>query len=166
MGRLVGITAAHNAVRAAVQTTPPLSPLTWSDTLAQYAQQWADNQAMTSCSAPHHRSGQELQAIGYGENLAAFTSSFGQSTAQQAVDGWAAEKMCWTFGTIAGTEMCNTSCYQKLNSDGCGHYTAIVWRQTTQVGCGVATCKSSFGNEDIWICNYAPAGNFIGRAPY
>jgi len=166
MGRLVGITAAHNQVRAEVQTSPALPPLVWSDEIAQYAQQWADSLAMTSCSSPHHRSSQELQVKGYGENLAAFASSFGQSTAQQAVDGWAAEKMCWTYGTILGTEMCNTTCYAQLHSDGCGHYTQIVWRKSTQLGCGVATCQTGFGNEDIWICNYAPAGNYVGQAPY
>jgi pathogenesis-related protein 1 len=166
MGRLVGMTAAHNAVRAAVMTTPALQPLVWSDKLAQYAQQWADNLAMTSCSSPHHRSQQDLQSVGYGENLAAFTSSFGMSTAQQAVDGWGGEKSCYTFGTFMVTDKCDTTCYTNMHSDGCGHYTQIVWRKSTQVGCGVATCKAGFGNEDIWICNYAPAGNYVGQNPY
>jgi pathogenesis-related protein 1 len=166
MGRLVGMTAAHNAVRAAVMTTPPLQPMVWSDKLAQYAQQWTDTLAMTSCSSPHHRSQQDLESVGYGENLAAFTSSFGQSTAQQAVDGWAGEKTCWTYGAFMLTDKCDTTCYQNMHSDGCGHYTQIVWRGSMQVGCGVSTCMSGFGNEDIWICNYAPAGNYVGQTPY
>lgn len=166
-GRLAGITAAHNAVRAAVQTTPPLPPLVWSDKLAQYAQQWADNQAMTSCGSPHHRTSQELQAVGYGENLAAFGSNrTPASTEDQAVQGWADEKMCYTFGTFFGTERCDMACYARLNSDGCGHYTQIVWRKSTQLGCGVATCKNGAFNTDIWICNFAPAGNYVGQAPY
>jgi pathogenesis-related protein 1 len=166
MGRLVGITAAHNVVRAAVQTMPPLAPLVWSDTLAAYAQQWADSLAMTSCASPHHRTEQELQQKGYGENLAAFSSTRGSSTAQQAVDGWASEKMCWTFGTFFGTEKCDMSCYAMLNSDGCGHYTQIVWRKSTQLGCGVASCMNGQFKTDIWICNYAPPGNYVGQNPY
>jgi pathogenesis-related protein 1 len=170
-GRLVGMTAAHNAVRAKVSTQPPLPPLTWSSTLAEYAQQWATQLASSpsTCAAPMHRSGAELQAKDYGENLAAF-SGRGQvgnvSTAQQAVDGWAAEVACWTYGTIQGTEQCNMSCYENLSSDGCGHYTQIVWRTSMELGCGVATCQNGQYTEDIWICNYAPAGNIIGKAPY
>jgi pathogenesis-related protein 1 len=170
-GRLVGMTAAHNAVRAMVSTQPALPPLTWSSTLAEYAQQWATELASnpSTCSAPMHRSGAELQAKNYGENLAAF-SGRGQagnvSTAQQAVDGWASEVACWTYGSIQGTEKCNMTCSTNLSSDGCGHYTQIVWRKSMEVGCGVATCQSGQYTEDIWICNYSPAGNIIGMAPY
>ena len=168
-GRLAGITAAHNAVRAAVNTTPPLPLLVWSPTIADYAQQWATTLATSMCAQPQHRSGAELAAKDYGENLAVFGSGGllqSASTAQQAVNAWAAEEACWTFGTIQGTEKCDIACYTNLNSDGCGHYTQVVWRTSTQLGCGVASCKNGTTSEDIWICNYAPAGNFIGRAPY
>jgi pathogenesis-related protein 1 len=166
-GRLVGITADHNAVRAAVQTTPAEPPLVWSSTLAQYAQDWADQLAQTSCANPHHRPYKDLESVGYGENLAAFSSTFGTpSSAADAVQGWAAESKCWTYGTIAGTEQCNVACYSALNSDGCGHYTQIVWRKSTQVGCGVASCQNGNFTTDIWICNYAPPGNYMGQAPY
>jgi hypothetical protein len=167
MGRLAGITAAHNAVRAAVQAMPPLPPLTWSPTLAAYAQAWADSLAQTSCASPHHRTSQELQAKGYGENLAAFSSTQTPSSNEsQAVKGWADEKMCYTFGTFFGTERCDMACYARLNSDGCGHYTQIVWRKSTELGCGVASCKNGGFNTDIWICNFAPAGNYVGQNPY
>jgi pathogenesis-related protein 1 len=173
MGRLVGVTAAHNAVRAKVMTTPPLAQLTWSPTLAAYAQQWADSQAMSVCSKAQHRSGQELQQKGYGENLAKFGSSRSPaSDAAKAVNAWASEVACWTYGSISapgfggGTEKCDTNCYMQLQSDGCGHYTAIVWRNTTEVGCGVATCNEGGIAWDIWFCNYAPAGNVVGQKPY
>jgi hypothetical protein len=168
-GRLVGMTAAHNAVRAMVTTTPPLAPLTWSTTIAAYAQQWADSLAATSCASPHHRTEQELSQVGYGENLAAFSmgGSFSSpSTSQDAVNGWAAEVACWTYGAIGTTEQCDPTCYQNLNSDGCGHYTQIVWRNSMQLGCGVASCNQGSFTTDIWICNYAPAGNYEGQAPY
>ena len=173
-GRLAGITAAHNAVRAAVKTQPPLPPLVWSQEIADYAQQWATTLATSMCAQPQHRSGADLLAKGYGENLAAFSAggaprggmAGNASTAQQAVNAWAAEIACWTYGTVLGTETCNTACYTNLHSDGCGHYTQVVWRGSTKLGCGVGTCKNGALTEDIWICNYAPAGNIIGRAPY
>ena len=172
-GRLEGITAAHNAVRAMVSTQPPLPDLTWSPTLAAYAQAWATQLASSpsTCAAPVHRSSSDLQAKDYGENLAAFSGS-GRgvsgdvSTAQQAVSGWASEVSCWTYGTILGTEQCNMTCSSNLHSDGCGHYTQIVWRKSLLLGCGVATCMNGQATEDIWICNYSPAGNVVGQAPY
>ncbi|HVZ35235.1 MAG TPA: CAP domain-containing protein, partial [Polyangiaceae bacterium] len=118
-GRLAGITAAHNAVRAQAPANPPLPELTWSPEIAAYAQEWADTLAMTACTSPHHRSSAELQQKGYGENLAVMgVASFGGastgSTAQQAVMSWASEVSCWTYGTILGTEKCDTSCYTAL----------------------------------------------------
>jgi uncharacterized protein YkwD len=170
-GRLVGITAAHNAVRAMVSTQSPLPSYTWSPTIAAYAQQWATELASnpSTCAQPMHRSGTELRMMNYGENLAAF---FGQgpsgsvSTAQQAVNGWASEVACWTYGTFMGTDKCDMTCTTKLFSDGCGHYTQIVWRKSVELGCGVASCQTAQGPADIWICNYGPAGNIVGQSPY
>jgi pathogenesis-related protein 1 len=170
-GRMVGMTAAHNAVRAMVQTTPPLPPMTWSPTLAAYAQEWADNLAKTQCDRPMHRSSQDLQSKRYGENLAAAAGvPAPMTTAKWAVDGWAGEVACWTYGTsgagLGGTEKCDVDCYTKMRSDGCGHYTQIIWRNSTEVGCGVSTCQAGGATWDIWICNYAPPGNVVGQKPY
>ena len=173
-GRMVGMTAAHNAVREMVKTTPMLADMVWDSEVAAYAQQWTDSLAMMHCDAPMHRSGSDLQKKGYGENLAAF-GGFGapNSTSKQAVAGWAGEVACWTYGTISyppqimGTEKCDMTCYKNMNSDGCGHYTQVVWRSSTKLGCGVSTCTTSQGAQtDIWICNYSPAGNYAGMAPY
>jgi uncharacterized protein YecE (DUF72 family) len=173
-GRLAGITAAHNRVRAMVQTNSPLPPLQWSPTIAAYAQQWADMLASAGCTSAMHRSGAELSQKGYGENLAVVGgfsfggSGAGTSSAEQAVKGWADEVQCWTYGTIggfgrAGTEQCDQTCYVNMHSDGCGHYTQIVWRSTRELGCGVASCNSGFGSTDVWICNYSPAATSWAR---
>jgi pathogenesis-related protein 1 len=174
-GRLVGMTAAHNAVREKVMTSPMIPDMVWSAELAKYAQEWTDTLAgsQATCDQPMHRSGSDLQKKGYGENLAFFSGvPSANSTAAQATNAWAAEVACWTYGTLSGlgvtgTEKCDTKCYTDMHSDGCGHYTQVVWRKSTQVGCGVSTCKTSRGLQaDIWICNYNPAGNFVGMAPY
>jgi pathogenesis-related protein 1 len=82
------------------------------------------------------------------------------------VAGWVAEEACWDFGTIRGSERCDADCAQSLNSNGCGHYTQVVWRNTQRVGCGYSTCQSQGYTFEIWVCNYDPPGNFIGQTPY
>ena len=43
-----------------------------------------------------------------------------------------------------------------------GHYTAMVWHNTSEVGCGTAS-----GTQiEILVCRYNPPGNFIGRHPF
>jgi hypothetical protein len=44
----------------------------------------------------------------------------------------------------------------------CGHYTQVVWRSTHLVGCGMVSC----GGSEVWVCNYSPAGNYVGERPY
>jgi len=46
----------------------------------------------------------------------------------------------------------------------CGHYTQVVWRSTTTVGCAMAVCKDS--QEQIWVCQYQKPGNWVGQKPY
>jgi hypothetical protein len=36
-----------------------------------------------------------------------------------------------------------------------GHFTQVVWRATTHVGCGTASCTGLV----LWVCNYDPPGN-------
>ena len=40
-----------------------------------------------------------------------------------------------------------------------GHFTQIVWKSTTQIGCGRATCNINGQMGTHWVCRYAPAGN-------
>ncbi len=47
----------------------------------------------------------------------------------------------------------------------CGHYTQVVWRNTTKVGCAVYTCAGLQYGATV-VCNYGPGGNTSGRRPY
>ncbi|WP_343074945.1 CAP domain-containing protein [sulfur-oxidizing endosymbiont of Gigantopelta aegis] len=38
----------------------------------------------------------------------------------------------------------------------CGHYTQVIWHTTQQLGCAAIACKDK---SQIWLCEYAPAGN-------
>jgi hypothetical protein len=38
----------------------------------------------------------------------------------------------------------------------------MVWRNTTQVGCGIG----NNGRTDFLVCWYSPQGNYVGQVPY
>ena len=70
--------------------------------------------------------------------------------AQNVVDSWGSEMKNYDYA--------GNSCHGV-----CGHYTQVVWKSTTEVGCGTAVC----GNKaQIWVCRYAPSGNMAGQRPY
>ena len=132
------ITAHHNKVRADVG----VEPLQWSTELAANAQQWAEQLAISGCQMKHRSPNR------YGENL--FQGTFGAYVAVDAAKAWETEKKDYDGGVLT-----------ESNWGRAGHYTQIVWHQTTRLGCGQAICKSTL----IVACNYEPAGNVIGRSP-
>jgi len=141
---------AHNQVRANAQPapSPALRPLNWSGDAAATAQAWAKG-----CTFSHNPNLGDL-----GENLAAFYP-VGSGTPEGVVQGWAAEAQNYDYAT----DTCGSAC---------GHYTQLVWRATTAVGCARATCtaaSSPFANGqswDLWVCDYDPGGNILGQKPY
>lgn len=137
-GALNGITAAHNRWREPLG----LPPLKWSEHLAAQAQVWADNLQQQGCRRLRHD-----PKAHYGENLAAGT----HLTATGAVRLWTDEAAYYD----ARSNTCMTG-------QVCGHYTQVVWRDTQQLGCGVAYCQQFA----VWVCRYNPPGNVIGRRPY
>jgi pathogenesis-related protein 1 len=149
---LVGITDAHNAIRAMVQTATPLPALVWSDSLEATAKAYGmmcintdGNQIMDHNA---NRTQGHEQEFGYvGENIYA---SGGTATGQAAVTSWAQEKANYHYpdGYSAQT----------------GHYTQIVWRTTRAVGCALVNCPN-IGYSSTVICDYGPGGN-SGGAPY
>jgi len=118
-----GILEEHNKYRC-MHGVPPLS---WSAALAQQAQQWADQQGgkMVHSHAP-----------GVGENL--YWSS-GTPSPAAAVKSWYDEISLTDNGEVSAFSM------------GTGHYTQVVWRSTTEVGCGQS--------QGLLVCNYKPPGN-------
>ncbi|SMC22364.1 Cysteine-rich secretory protein family protein [Andreprevotia lacus DSM 23236] len=147
--------ARHNAVRAGENAGLP--NMAWSDGLAAVAQRWADNLAATnSCDLQHSGSNSSFEGHGVGENLfGGWVSPGGPGyfwTPTQVVDSWANEKPDYSFVT--------KSC---ASGKVCGHYTQVVWKSSTTLGCGRAKCGSS---KEVWVCNYSPPGNYAGQNPY
>jgi len=154
---LMGITAAHNAVRAMVDTSGisagPLPPMVWDPALATLATNWTSQCKDTDGDGlvDHSSQASRTNAAGYayvGENV--FASGGTNASAQAAVNAWASEKSNFTYPNgCAGT---------------CGHYTQVVWRTSTHVGCANVNCTGLQYKGTI-LCNYGPGGN-SGGAPY
>jgi uncharacterized protein YkwD len=130
------ILEAHNAIRSRLN----LPPLVWSAKLAAIAQEWAEGLASRREFA-HRPKGS------YGENLFEMTGA--RASPDRVVEEWASEARDYDYARNACRGVC-------------GHYTQIVWRDTRELGCG----RAVRGAREVWVCNYSPPGNRIGRRPY
>ena len=58
----------------------------------------------------------------------------------------------------------NYSTGKSKNGGVIGHFTQVVWKSTTLIGCAVATgTYLAYQNSYYVCCNYFPAGNYIGE---
>jgi uncharacterized protein YkwD len=138
------VLATQNAERAALG----IAPLAWSDALAADAAVWARHLADTG-SWGH---ADAVTRKGEGENL--WEGTAGAFDPAEMVGGWAGEKRYYHYGPFPDGGL----------SDGqpIGHYTQMIWRNTTDVGCALATGHG----KDVLVCRYAPMGNIVGQTPY
>lgn len=114
-----------------------VAPLKWDCALATTAQRHADK-----CVYEHSKDSE------YGENIAA-----GYSSPTAAITAWADERTLYNFQDGGFSE-------------GTGHFTQMVWKDTTTVGAGIALCTSIISpsvEEYYLVANYAPAGNVQGE---
>ena len=150
---LAGTLAAHNAVRTAVATPDPLPPLHWSAELAETARRWGarciDDEPPAGL-IDHNPDRADGHPWRVGENIYASTR---RPRADAAVASWAQEARHYDHAA--------NRC---ARGRACGHYTQVVWRGTTLVGCARADCPAHAYRHAI-VCDYAPAGN-NGRRPY
>jgi len=155
----------HNYWRGLLYST---NQLTWSSTLASSAQTWANTLA-SECDMYHS---------GPGENI---HESTGSTTWTNAIDSWASERSCYqhtaAFGCscvkqsagCAASNPCGVA-YDCGEGHQCwvnfiGHYTQVVWKNTAQVGCGYAYNPSCY-YKHVYVCQYSPAGNYLGQWVY
>jgi hypothetical protein len=135
--------AAQNKYRAELGETA----LVWSGKLAAGAQSWAGHLA-TEVHAMRHSG-----AIATGENIATWPA--GHATLTRFVEIWGAEKRYFVDASFPGVS--RTGDWQAV-----AHYSQLVWRKTTEVGCGFATG----GGQDYLVCQYNPMGNFDGEKAF
>jgi pathogenesis-related protein 1 len=144
---------AHNRWRKTVGAPA----IAYSTELAASAQEWANHlQHSNQCKMQHSKPNGQ-----YGENLywaSAIEWSNGKRELQQVspkmvVDSWGSEVSDYNY-------MSNNCIKGKM----CGHYTQVIWKSTTTVGCAIAVCEDS--REQVWVCQYQPPGNWVGQKPY
>jgi len=150
------ILKAHNQARK----VEGVSGLAWSDSLAEYAQEWANSLKSNNNCALEHRPSSGAFKQKYGENLfylGPVKWSNGKTTPQklsekEVVKKWVGEKANYD----PSSNKCNAGSV-------CSHYTQVVWGKSTQFGCAVAACSNQ---SQVVVCNYNPAGNIAGQRPF
>ena len=136
----------HNKVRAQVG----VGKLTWSSSLSNYAQSWANEIADKKCKMKHSECRDETGRV-LGENIFWGSSSKFYGTLD-ASKSWYREKADYNGKPIG-----------ENRGKMVGHYTQMVWKYTREVGAGVAYCP---GGGIIVVASYHPAGNIVGSVPY
>jgi uncharacterized protein YkwD len=134
----------HNAVRAALG----LPPVTWDNELAWHAQVWA-NQLVAESGLRHSP---HVGRPGEGENLSRIDG--GHTSATALFSGWADEGAQYRLAPLDCSDVSRVTV--------AGHYTQLMWRNTTRLGCAVAYSPRS----QALVCRYAPPGNICGQTPY
>ena len=139
--------AAHNRERSAAGITP----LHWNAELAAGAADWAAELARTN--AFEHSADTATDGEPLGENL--FMGTRGHYAPEAMVGMWIDEKAQFKPGLFPNNS--RTGALEDV-----GHYTQLMWRETTQVGCAVAPGRS----DEFLVCRYAQAGNVEGQRPF
>jgi hypothetical protein len=145
------ILAVHNSERAAVG----VPPLVWSDSLAAGAQAWAEHVSQTGVVGHSTCCGAFRD---YGENIAGFYWDQGPTAPGTGTSLFVDEKKNYHGQPVEETGGAPDATY--------GHYTQMVWRSTTQVGCGTAPPGAGGLPYSILVCRYIPPGNIFGQVPY
>ena len=144
------ILAVHNDLRRQVG----VDGLRWSTTLATNAQAWADTLIEQNLRIHHSPAASQGTADDIGENITEYQATSGGAyrTPARALQGWVAEGQYYDYET------------NRCMAAECGHYTQMVWANTTEVGCAVA--RNANETREVWVCHYDPVGNFAGQRPY
>ena len=134
---------AHNVERRLVG----VPDLIWSPALAAEAAAWANQLA---------RGGQMVHDTqrAHGENL--WMNTAGHRSIASMIGGWSVERNIYIVGAMHPYESTTGNWHDV------GHYTQMVWANTTQVGCAVARGAV----KDFLVCRYDPIGNWRGQVAY
>lgn len=137
----------HNTERARAD----VPAMRWDSALAADARVWAHHLAATGQFEHFEEFSDDPEA--QGENL--WMGTRGAFAPETMVSHWIEEKKDYRPGVFP-----NNSRTGDLND--VGHYTQVMWRDTTRVGCAII---ANARNEYL-VCRYAASGNVIGERPF
>lgn len=136
---------AHNAARSDVGT----AALVWDDTLASNAQEYGETLVSQYGSAGTL---EHSQISDQGENLYWQGGSGDDIPMTNAANMWIGEKSEYNGEKISESNYMNF-----------GHYTQVVWKDTSKVG--IAAVSDGAGGFYV-VARYQEPGNMIGEAAY
>jgi hypothetical protein len=136
--------ARHNVERRAAG----VPPLAWDPRLAASASAYARSISLTGVLVHSPRAARP----GVGENL--WVGTAGAYAPDAGVASWAAERSDYSDGLFPAVS--RTGNWLDVS-----HYTQMIWRTTTHVGCGLVRS----GRWDALVCHYSPKGNRDGQRP-
>ncbi len=141
---------AHNTYRT-LHATANMSSNSAAEQVAQnYAKYLADNSLWL-----------HSHTAGYGENLAKTWSSQVTSLSDCAKYGAKFAQM-W-YDEIAFYDYSNPGKNKPGTTNAIGHFTQLVWKDSTGLGCGLAIGPDYYV---YGVCEYTPPGNYIGAQNY
>lgn len=141
---LTGILNKHNEYRA----KHAASALTINTAIQTMAQNYANKLGSTNSFAHSNSADRKYNGASTGENLymCFHTGSGCLKTGAEPVDKW--------YSDIADYNPANPIY---------SHFTQLVWKSTTQIGCGYADGVDGTWKTTVVVCNYYPAGNMSGK---
>nr|ACM90103.1 candidate effector 14 [Venturia inaequalis] len=143
----------HNAHRA----NHSAGTLEWDAGLAATALKIAQ-----SCVYAHDT---QMDGGGYGQNIAAGCPA---SNVSSVITELFYNNEVGNFASMYG-QATPANINDEIAFDGFGHFTQIVWKGTTKVGCATYHCDGGLANTggsvspDFTVCNYKTPGNYLGE---
>lgn len=135
-----------------------MKELKWDDEIAKMAQMWV-NQCR---NLEHDSSCRKVQRFKVGQNLYIMTSpdKVKKVDLKTAIQSWYNEVNDFNKNDVNSFK--STSKSQPI----IGHYTQLVWANSTVVGCGVSYYMAGEDYKILFGCNYGAAGNMVGTPIY
>nr|Q7Z156.2 RecName: Full=Venom allergen 5; AltName: Full=Allergen Pol s V; AltName: Full=Antigen 5; Short=Ag5; AltName: Full=Cysteine-rich venom protein; Short=CRVP; AltName: Allergen=Pol s 5 [Polybia scutellaris rioplatensis] len=128
-----------------------MNNLVWNDELAYIAQVWANQ-----CQFFVHDKCRNTAQYQVGQNIAYSASTAAYPGIVSLIVLW--ENEVKDFNYSQGIT--------KENFAKVGHYTQVVWAKTKEVGCGSIKYIEKGMKSHYLVCNYGPAGNYMGQPIY
>jgi len=155
--------------RIGMKSAADMMEMEWDDELAKIAQAWA-NQCTWShdkCRTPLTNSINDRCFKSGGQNNYINTGTMPYW--KSAIWAWYIEIKDYHRDSV--DEFKSVMGIGQKSNKVIGHFTQLIWAKTWKVGCGFTAYKAvkpfnRFGPRGIYICNYAPGGNYKTKEVY